>query len=94
MTHSEATIDSFIDAQHGLSIAATTINRRLATLRTFFECLATAGWILICNPEGGHGRIASKTLNMTQRYARMYDATVKRQCESAAEAVEGIYVND
>jgi integrase/recombinase XerD len=33
-------IDSFIDAQHGLAMAATTINRRLATLRTFFECLA------------------------------------------------------
>ena len=33
-------IDSFIDAQHSLSMAATTINRRLATLHTFFECLA------------------------------------------------------
>lgn len=33
-------IDSFIDAQHALSMAATTINRRLATLHTFFECLA------------------------------------------------------
>ena len=34
-------IDSFIDAQHEQQLAATTINRRLATLHTFFECLAS-----------------------------------------------------
>ena len=33
-------IDTFIDWQHGHGLAATTINRRLATLHTFFECLA------------------------------------------------------
>jgi len=35
-----ADIDNFIDAEHSQSLAATTINRRLATLHTFFECLA------------------------------------------------------
>ena len=35
-----ADIDAFIDAGHSQSLAATTINRRLATLHTFFECLA------------------------------------------------------
>lgn len=38
--------------------------------------------------------LGHKTLNMTQHYARIYDATVKQQFESAAEAIEGIYVND
>jgi site-specific recombinase XerD len=33
-------IDRFIDAQHRQNLAASTINRRLATLHTFFECLA------------------------------------------------------
>jgi site-specific recombinase XerD len=33
-------IDSFIDAQHGRSMAATTINRQLAALHTCFECMA------------------------------------------------------
>ena len=32
--------NSSIDAQHALSMAATPINRRLATLHTCFECLA------------------------------------------------------
>lgn len=34
-------IDSFIDYQHEQQLAATTINRRLATLHTFFEYLAS-----------------------------------------------------
>lgn len=34
-------IDHFIDQQHKQNLAATTINRRLATLHTFFECLAS-----------------------------------------------------
>ena len=34
-------IDRFIDHQHERQLAATTINRRLATLHTFFECLAS-----------------------------------------------------
>lgn len=33
-------IDGFIDAQHGQGLAASTINRRLATLHTLFEVLA------------------------------------------------------
>jgi integrase/recombinase XerD len=41
-------IDHFIDVQHQQRLAPTTINRRLATLHTFFECLAAQlpdeGW--------------------------------------------------
>jgi site-specific recombinase XerD len=33
-------IDGFVDQQHTEQMAATTINRRLATLHAFFECLA------------------------------------------------------
>lgn len=33
-------IDGFVDQQHAQKLAPATINRRLATLRTFFECLA------------------------------------------------------
>lgn len=33
-------IDRFVDQQHAQKLAPATINRRLATLRTFFECLA------------------------------------------------------
>ena len=38
---SERDIDHFIDQQHEQQLAATTINRRLATVHTFFECLAS-----------------------------------------------------
>ena len=41
-------IDAFIDAEHSQNLAASTINRRLATIHTFFECLAaqapSAAW--------------------------------------------------
>ena len=33
-------IDLFVEEQHGQQLAAATINRRLATLHTFFECMA------------------------------------------------------
>jgi site-specific recombinase XerD len=33
-------IDGFVEQQHAQKLAPATINRRLATLRTFFECLA------------------------------------------------------
>ncbi len=38
--------------------------------------------------------LGHQTLNMTQHYARIYDATVKQQFESATEAIEGIYADD
>ena len=38
--------------------------------------------------------LGHKTLNMTQHYARIYDATVQQQFETAAAALEGILVQD
>ena len=38
--------------------------------------------------------LGHKTLNMTQHYARIYDATVQQQFEMAAAALEGILVQD
>ena len=38
--------------------------------------------------------LGHQTLNMTQHYARLYDATVKQQFESATEALEGILIRD
>jgi hypothetical protein len=41
--------------------------------------------------------LGHQTLNMTQYYARIYDATVEQQFGSAteaAEAIEGIYAHD
>jgi len=38
--------------------------------------------------------LGHKTLNMTQHYARLYDATVKQQFESAMAAFEGVLIHD
>ena len=38
--------------------------------------------------------LGDQTLNMTQRYARLYDATVQQQFKSAPEAFEGILIRD
>jgi site-specific recombinase XerD len=38
--------------------------------------------------------LGHQTLNMTQHYARLYDATVKQQFEAATQLLEGIFVQD
>ena len=58
-------IDGFVDQQHAQKLAPATINRRVATLRTFFECLAAQAPDEPCpNPVNWrrHGVKAGKAL--------------------------------